>query len=46
MTKIERDKIIKKMSDFTKNLTQEEARKFLFSTGIYTEKGNLRKAYK
>jgi hypothetical protein len=46
MTKLERDKIIKKMSDFTKKLTQEEARKFLLSTGIYTKNGNLRKAYK
>lgn len=46
MTYKEITEFIKKMKNFTNNITPEEARRFLQKTGIYTKKGNLKKVYK
>jgi hypothetical protein len=48
MTTKEINKQSKEMKEAVKKITtsKAEARKFLASTGIYTEKGNLKKRYK
>jgi hypothetical protein len=46
MTYKEKIDFIKKMENFIKNITPDEAKDFLQKTGIYTKKGNLKKVYK
>lgn len=48
MTLKEKEKLIKDMKAYAKKVAsnKKEAQKFITSTGIYTPKGNLTKAYK